>query len=102
MARLLVIYKKRMDSASFDRHYFATHVPLVKAIPGLRKYEISHGPVGTPAGESDVHLIASLYFDDLAAMQAGMSSAQGRAAAADAEGFMGAKDSLLVFDTRDI
>jgi hypothetical protein len=31
-----------------------------------------------------------------------MSSAQGRAAAADAEGFMGAKDSLLVFDTRDI
>ncbi len=101
MARLLVIYKKRLDAAAFDKHYFETHVPLVKKIPGLRKFDLSHGPVGTPAGESDVHLIATLYFDDLAAMQTGMSSAEGQATAADAERFMGVKDSLLVFDTRE-
>ena len=102
MARLLVIYRKRMDETAFDKHYFAKYVPLVKKIPGLQKFDLSHGPVGTPEGESDVHLIATLYFADLAAMQAGMSSAEGRATAADAQSFMGAKDSLLVFDTRDV
>jgi len=101
MARLLVIYKKRQDASAFDKHYFETHVPLVKKIPGLRKFDLSHGPVGTPAGESDVHLVATLHFDDLAAMQAGMASAEGQATALDAQGFMGAKDSLLVFDTRE-
>ena len=101
MARLLVIYRKRMDEAAFDKHYFATHVPLVKKIPGLQKFDLSHGPVGIPEGESDVHLIATLYFADLASMQAGMASAEGRATAADAQSFMGVKDSLLVFDTRE-
>ena len=102
MARLLVIYRKRMDEAAFDKHYFATHVPLVKKIPGLEKFDVSHGPVGTPEGASDVHLIATLYFADLGAMQAGMASPEGRATAADAQSFMGAKDSLLVFDTREV
>lgn len=102
MARLLVIYRKRKDAAAFDHHYFKTHVPLVKAIPGLRKLDVSHGPVGTPAGESDVHLIATLHFDDLEAMRAGMASAEGQATALDAQAFMGAKDSLLVFDTREV
>jgi uncharacterized protein (TIGR02118 family) len=101
MARLLVIYKKRMDAAAFDKHYYGVHVPLVKAIPGLRKFDLSRGPVGTPAGASDVHLIATLYFDDVQAMQVAMASPQGRATAADAQRFMGVKDSLLVYDTQE-
>ena len=48
-----------------------------------------------------MHLIATLYFDDLAAMQAGMASAEGQATATNAQGFMEVKDSLLVFDTRE-
>ncbi len=102
MARLMVIYGKRMDAAAFDKEYFDSHVPLVKKIPGLRKFDVSHGPVGSATGESDVHLIATLHFDDLAAMQAGMSSAEGQATAEHAQGFMGAKDSVLVFDTREV
>ena len=101
MARLLVIYRKRMDVAAFDKHYYEVHVPLVKAIPGLRKFDLSKGPVGTPAGASDVHLIATLYFDDVPAMQVAMASPQGRMTAADAQGFMGVKDSLLVYDTQE-
>lgn len=102
MARVLVTYRKRENAAAFDAHYMQTHVPLVKAIPGLRRFDLSRGPVGTPAGESDVHLIATLHFDDVAAMQAGMASAEGRAAAADAGSFMGTKDSLLLFDTQEV
>jgi uncharacterized protein (TIGR02118 family) len=26
---------------AFDKHYFEAHVPIVKKIPGLRKYEVS-------------------------------------------------------------
>ena len=102
MARLMVIYGKRMDATAFDKEYFESHVPLVKKIPELRKFDVSQGPVGTATGESDVQMIATLHFDDLAAMQAGMSSAEGQATAEHAQGFMGAKDSVLVFDTREV
>jgi uncharacterized protein (TIGR02118 family) len=33
---------------AFDKHYFEAHVPIAKKIPGLRKYEVSRGPVATP------------------------------------------------------
>jgi uncharacterized protein (TIGR02118 family) len=71
MAHLVVMYKTPKDTAAFDKHYFETHVPIAKKIPGLRKYEVSHGPVATPAGPSAYHLIATLYFDSLDAIKAG-------------------------------
>ena len=36
-AELIVMYKTPKDAAAFDKHYFATHVPLAKKMPGLRK-----------------------------------------------------------------
>jgi hypothetical protein len=33
---------------AFDKHYFEAHVPIAKKIPGLRKYEVSQGPVANP------------------------------------------------------
>jgi uncharacterized protein (TIGR02118 family) len=52
MARVVVMYKAPKDPVAFDQYYFATHVPIAKRIPGLRKYEVSQGAVGTPAGPS--------------------------------------------------
>jgi type IV secretion system protein VirD4 len=37
---------------AFDKHYIEAHVPIAKKIPGLRKYEVSQGPVATPGGPS--------------------------------------------------
>ena len=48
MARMLVIYRTPKNVEAFDRHYFEIHVPLAKKIPGLRKYEVSDGPIATP------------------------------------------------------
>jgi uncharacterized protein (TIGR02118 family) len=87
MARLLVLYRTPKDPAAFDRHYFASHVPIAKKIPGLRKYEVSRGPVGTPSGPSGLHLVATLHFDDMKAVQAAFASPQGQAAAADVATF---------------
>lgn len=83
MAQMVVIYRAPQDIAAFDRHYFDIHVPLAKTLPGLRKYEISHGPIAVPAGTGDVYRIGTLSFDDLAALKAAFASPEGRAAAAD-------------------
>jgi uncharacterized protein (TIGR02118 family) len=69
MAQMVVIYSTPKDPAAFDKHYFETHVPLAKKIAGLRKYEVSRGPVATLPGASGVHMIATLHFDDLVAIQ---------------------------------
>jgi uncharacterized protein (TIGR02118 family) len=102
MARLLVMYKMPKDPAAFDNHYFANHVPIAKKIPGLRKYEVSSGPVGTPGGSSSFHLIATLFFDDVAAIQKAFASPEGKAAAADVQGFATGGVDMLVFDQREL
>lgn len=83
MAGMVVIYKQPADASAFDKHYFETHIPLAKKIPGLRKYEVSRGPITVLAGPQDVYLVATLHFDDLDAMKRGMASPEGKAAGAD-------------------
>jgi uncharacterized protein (TIGR02118 family) len=102
MAHLVVMYKTPKDAAAFDKHYFATHIPIAKKIPGLRKYEVSQGPVGTPAGPSGFHLVATLYFDNLAAIQAAFASAEGNATAADVRTFATGGVDMILFDTKEV
>jgi uncharacterized protein (TIGR02118 family) len=102
MARLLVMYKTPKDAAAVDKHYFATRVPIAKKIPGLRKYEVSRGPVVTPAGPAGFHLIATLFFDDLAAIQKAFASPEGQAAAADVQTFATGGVEMYLFDHREV
>jgi uncharacterized protein (TIGR02118 family) len=102
MARLLVMYKTPRDTAAFDRHYFETHVPLAKKIPGVRKYEVSRGPVASPMGGSDYHLVAILQFDDVAAIQNAFASAQGQAAVADVQSFATGGVDIFMFESGDV
>jgi uncharacterized protein (TIGR02118 family) len=102
MARLVVMYRTPKSTAAFDKHYFETQVPIAKKIPGLRKYEVSQGPVATPAGPSGFHLIATLHFDDLAAIQRAFASAEGQAAAADVQTFATGGVDMLLFDSREV
>ena len=80
MARLVVMYGTPKDAGAFDRDYFESHIPIAKKIPGLRKYEISRGAIATPAGPAKFHLIATLRFDDLKAIQNAFASPEGQAA----------------------
>src|ERR1700674_209496 len=99
MAQLVVMYKTPKDAAAFDRYYFETHVSIAKKIPGLRRYEVSRGPVATPAGPSGIHLVAILRFDDLAAIQKAFASAEGQAAAADVATFATGGVDMFLFDS---
>ncbi|MFZ0477764.1 MAG: EthD family reductase [Terriglobales bacterium] len=102
MVQLVVMYKTPKDTAAFDKYYFNTHVPVAKKIPGLRKYEVSQGPVMTPAGPSEYHLIATLHFDNIAAIQNAFASALGKAVAADVRTFTTDPPHMLIFENRDV
>ena len=100
MAQLVVMYKTPNDTAAFDKYYAEKNIQVAKKIPGLRKYEISQGPVATPAGPSGYHLVALLHFDNLAAIQAAFGSAEGQAAVADVPNFATGGADIVMFDTR--
>jgi uncharacterized protein (TIGR02118 family) len=102
MARVVVMYKAPKDPAAFDQYYFATHVPIAKRIPGLRKYEVSQGAVGTPAGPSGYHLVAILHFDDMAAVGRAFASPEGQAAVADVQMFATGGVDIFMFDQREV
>jgi uncharacterized protein (TIGR02118 family) len=104
MARMVVIYKKPADVKAFGKHYFETHIPLAKKIPGLRKYEISDGPITVVAGPPDIYLIGTLYFDDLEAIKKAFVSPDGQAAAADRRLYAPDDSGVqsFVFDNREV
>ena len=102
MADVVVLYKTPKDPAAFDKYYAQTHIPLAKKMPGLQKYQVSQGPIATPAGPSGIHLVATLTFDSMAAVQKAFGSAEGRATAADVPNFASGGADILFFDTRGV
>lgn len=101
MACMVVIYKQPADVATFNQHYFERHIPLALKLPGLRRYEVSHGPVTAVVGPPDVYLIGTLHFDDLEAIKAAFASPEGRAAAADRRLYAPDESGIqmFIFDT---
>jgi len=86
MAKLIVLYRIPRDPAEFDRYYAQVHTPLVKKIPGLRRFEVTR-LTGAPSGASDLYLIAELYFDNAAAREAALASNEAKATEADLSKF---------------
>ncbi len=101
MAKLVVLYKTPTDPAAFDRYYFDTHVPLARNIPGMLSYEVNDGAVASPAGASPYHLVATLEFASMGALQQAMGSPEGVAAASDVPNFASGGVEMLIFDTKD-
>jgi uncharacterized protein (TIGR02118 family) len=102
MAKLIAMYKNPADVPAFDRYYFAEHVPIAKKVAGLKGYEVSRGPIVTLDGLSPYHLIATLTFDSVEAIQAALASAEGQATAADLAKFAGAGVDIYIIDTKEL
>jgi len=88
MVKWVAVYRKPDDVEAFDKHYNEVHAPLAAKMPGLLKMEVSK-IYGTPVGESDLHLIAEMYFESKEALLEALSSTEGRAAGKDLRGFAG-------------
>jgi uncharacterized protein (TIGR02118 family) len=101
MAQLVALYKNPSDTKAFDDYYASTHAPLAKTLPGLKRYEISTGPVVAASGESPYYLVALLDFDSLEAIQSALSSPEGQKTAGDLANFAQAGVELLMFDSKD-
>jgi uncharacterized protein (TIGR02118 family) len=62
--KLIVLYPPPSDAASFERFYHAEHAPMVRKIPGLKKF-VAAKVVGTPSEKAPYQRVAELYFDSV-------------------------------------
>jgi len=99
MTYLLVQYGVPADVNAFNRYYHETHVPLAKALPGLREFTVSDGLVNPLAGTAP-HLIAQLTFDSPEAVEAALASPEGQATVADLPNFVTGGVSIMVYTAR--
>jgi uncharacterized protein (TIGR02118 family) len=81
-ARFLALYETPADPETFDRHYRQIHIPLLRQLPGLRRYTVSRD-VAALHGEP-YYLIAELEWDTMDELRAAFAAPEGRATAADA------------------
>lgn len=103
MAIALVLYKHPSDPAAFDAHYTETHLPLAMKVPGLKRLEVSDGPIGSAGGgPSDYYRVAKLHFESMDDLKAGFGSPQGQATAQDAASIATGGMEVLLFETRDV
>jgi uncharacterized protein (TIGR02118 family) len=84
MHRITIEYSNPADTGAFDSRYEQEHVPLVRNLPGLSRFQLSHPRgLGGPAP----YLVAELWFEDPEAMKTAMKSPEMSETAAHAEGF---------------
>ncbi|GAA3973194.1 hypothetical protein GCM10023085_64570 [Actinomadura viridis] len=81
MHRLTVQYFSPADPAAFDERYQSVHVPLVRALPGIRSFTLSRP---RPLGGDGPYLVAELWFEDAGALTTALGSPEMKAAAEDA------------------
>jgi uncharacterized protein (TIGR02118 family) len=96
MVKLMVLYGKPEDPSAFDAHYASTHAPLAAKIPNLRRYEHGKALGSADGSEAPYYYVADLSFDDPEALQAGMSSPEGEAAAGDLANFASGGVTMFV------
>jgi len=101
-AHVLVLYNAPTDPTHFEQYYEGTHVPLVKRIPGLQTYTLSSGPVAGGDDSAPYYFVATLAFEDMAALQRGMGSPEGAAAVADVPNFATGGVSIVMYETRTV
>ena len=82
MIKLTVLYNPPPDPEAFDRHYWDVHAPLARRMPGIVRFE-AWRVTAPDGGEAPYHLMAQLWFDDMASFAAGVGSPEGQAAGAD-------------------
>ncbi|EGK07267.1 EthD family reductase [Kroppenstedtia eburnea] len=96
MVKLIALYRHPEDQESFDKHYEQVHTPLVEKMPGLKKLEVTRIQGAPMGGEAKYYLEAAMYFADRAALDAAMSSPEGKASAKDLMGFAGSLVTMMI------
>jgi uncharacterized protein (TIGR02118 family) len=83
MVKFIVLWNTPEDPVAFERHYRDVHIPLVKQMPGLRRFTIGRHVTARSSGEP-YYWIAELEWDSMDALQKARQSPQGQAISQDA------------------
>jgi uncharacterized protein (TIGR02118 family) len=95
---LTVCYGHPADPAAFDAYYTSTHVPLAEKIPELTSFTYRQCD-SLDASPPPYYLLAELTFPSGEALNAGLLSPEGAAAAGDVPNF--ATGGVTMFVARD-
>ena len=82
MVKLIIFFRKPADVDAFEEHFANNHVPLINAMPNMRRAAVTRA-LGAPRGEPPYYLIHEVYFEDMPALTYALNSPEGRAAGAD-------------------
>jgi uncharacterized protein (TIGR02118 family) len=82
-ARFLVLFETPADPQAFDRYYREVHIPIVRGLPGLRRYTI--GRDARAVRGAAYYQIAELEWDTMEELRAAFASPEGKATGADAD-----------------
>lgn len=97
MIKLVALVRRKagMSPQAFRDYWLGTHAPLAAAIPGMRGYRINIA--GDPGGQPEAPYdgSAEIWFDDRAAMAAGLGSPQGKVAGDDVAAFAESLEFLV-------
>jgi uncharacterized protein (TIGR02118 family) len=102
-ARLLVLWSTPEDPNFFEQHYREVHVPLVKKMPGMRRYTFSRD--ARPVRGDLYYRVGEVDFDDITALQRAFASPEGRAAASDVNTLSstaGAQVRSMIYELEDL
>jgi uncharacterized protein (TIGR02118 family) len=94
MHKLVVVLRGVAESEWMERRWSEDFVPLAERMPGLRRVLVGRAR-GAPAGSAEVLLLHEFLFDDLASLQAAMTSAEGQAAGLALMRFAGERAELF-------
>ncbi|TQS72008.1 EthD family reductase [Ornithinibacillus gellani] len=100
MAKVIALYKQPADQEKFDEHYFHTHAPLTRKIPGLRDMKVTK-IIGSPMGKSEYYLLCEMVYDDLDSLQQAMKTDEGKASGKDVMQFAGDLVTLMIGEEVD-
>ena len=96
MIKITVLYGHPGDPEAFERHYDDVHIPLVNAMPNLRRFEKAL-VVGTSDGSAPPYYrVAELYFDSEEAYRASQATPEGRAPGEDVPNYATGGVTVLI------
>lgn len=99
-SRLIALYSQPEDPEAFDAHYRDVHDPMVRRYPAIREVRLTRAD-GVGGRAAPFYLMAEMFFDSRADLDAALASEPARESARDLRNFAAAGVQLFIADDED-
>jgi uncharacterized protein (TIGR02118 family) len=94
--KITVLYGHPDDPAAFERHFDDVHIPLVNAMPNLRRFEKALVVATSDGSAPPYYRVVELYFDSEEELQASRATPEGRAPGEDVPNYATGGATVLI------